>query len=89
MVDEELRASLREGSVGEVIRELEAHAYAEAYATAYAGGVAKTVLRVADKRGIALTAEQRERVLVCTDLGTLNCWLDASVDAKSAEEIFS
>ena len=88
-MDEELRASLLEGSVGEVVREFAAEAYAKAYAEAYARGAAKSVLRVVDKRGVGLTAEQREHVLGCTDLETLTRWLDAAIDAKSADEIFA
>jgi len=79
-MDEEFIASLREGSVGEVVRGFEAEAKAE--------GKAEDVLWIAVKRGIVLTAEQRERVLGCTDLETLNGWRDAAFDATSADEIF-
>jgi hypothetical protein len=84
-MDEELRASLHEGSVGEVVREFEA----EAEAKGRAEGEAKGILRIVDRREIALTVEERERILACTDLETLNRWFDAALDATSAEEIFN
>jgi hypothetical protein len=84
-MDEELAASLHEGSIGEVVREFEDKAKAEGKAE----GNAEAVLRVVDKRGIALTAEQRERILGCADLEILNRWFDASLDATSADEIFA
>jgi hypothetical protein len=80
-MDEELRASMHEGAVGEVVREFEDEARAE--------NEAKGVLRILGKRGIALTAEQRERILGCTDLETLNRWFDAALDVASADEIFA
>jgi hypothetical protein len=79
-MDEELRASMHEGAVGELVREFEDEARAE--------NEAKSILRIAAKRGIALTDEERERVLGCTDLETLNRWFDAALDATSADEIF-
>ena len=63
------------------IREYEDKAKAE--------GKAEDILRILDKRGIALTTEQRERILGCTDLETLNGWFDAALDATSADEIFA
>ena len=83
-MDKELYASLHEGSVGEVVRGYEEKAEAKGEAKGEAG----SILRILDKRGIALTAEQRERILGCTDFETLNRWLDASLDATRAEEIF-
>jgi len=80
MEDENPYAWLLTGSVGEVVREFKDKAKAE--------GKAEDVLWVADKRGIALTTQQGERILNCTDLETVNRWFDASIDATSAEEIF-
>ena len=84
-MDEELKASLREGSVGEVVREFED----EAEAKGEVKNEAKGVLRIADRRGISLKDEERERILSCTDLETLNRWFDAALDATSADEIFA
>jgi len=79
-MDKELKASLREGSVGEIVREFEHEAEAR--------GEAKSILRIAAKREIVMTDEERERILGCTDPETLNHWLDAVLDATSADEIF-
>jgi hypothetical protein len=78
-MDEEFKASLLEGSVGEFVREREDEAKAE--------GRAEDVLWIMGKRGMVLTAEQRERVLGCTDLETLDGWRDAAFEATSADEI--
>ena len=80
-MDGELRASMHEGAVGELVREFED----EARAAARVEGV----LRIADRRGISLKDEERERILSCTDLETLNRWFDAALDATSADEIFA
>jgi hypothetical protein len=53
-----------------------------------AEGEAKAILRVLDKRGVALTAEQRDRVLACTDIATLEGWLDRALLATAADELF-
>lgn len=91
-MDPEFRASLREGAVGEFVREFEDEARiegrAEGKAEGRAEGEAKIILRIAAKREIVFTDEERERILGCTDLEILNGWLDAVLDATSAEEIF-
>jgi hypothetical protein len=84
-MDDELRASMHEGAVGELVREFEDEAAVKAAIKAEA----KSVLRILDKRGIALTAEQRDRILGCTDPETVNRWFDAALDATSADEIFA
>ena len=48
---------------------------------------AASVLRVAAVRGLALSEAQRTKVLACTEVATLEGWLDRAVTAASAEEI--
>ena len=50
---------------------------------------AADVLDVLDARGIALSAQQRDRVLGCTDLGTLKQWLRRAATVALADELFS
>ena len=83
-IDKDVAAWLREGSYGEVVAEFEA----EAEAKGKAEGEAKSILRVLDRRGIALTDGQRGQILGCTDLETLGKWLDASLDVITGDEIF-
>jgi len=53
-----------------------------------AKGEAKAILRVLERRGVSLTHEERERVLACTDLATLETWLDRAVVVTTAAEVF-
>jgi len=52
-------------------------------------GEARALLRVLEHRGLSVSAEQRERVLACSDLTTLEAWLDRAVTAASTEEVFA
>ena len=79
-VDPELVEWVTSGAVGEIVDGLKAKAEAR--------GEASSILRILDKRGIELTDAQRERILGCIDLETLGRWLDASIDATTADEIF-
>jgi hypothetical protein len=49
---------------------------------------AADVLEVLDARGLAVTSEQRDRVLACTDIETLKRWLRAAATVASASELF-
>jgi len=44
------------------------------------------LLRVLDRRGLALTEAQRARIAGCADLSTLQGWLDAAITAATARE---
>lgn len=44
--------------------------------------------RVATVRGLALTAEQEERIDACGDAAMLGQWIDRMVVAASAEAVF-
>lgn len=51
-------------------------------------GEASAILRVLVKRGLVVSAEQRDRILKCTDLAVLETWLDRAVVATTIEQIF-
>jgi hypothetical protein len=55
----------------------------------FAQGEAKALLRVLDRRGLTVSDDQRERMLTCTDIATLEGWLDKAVTASSADELFA
>ena len=61
---------------------------AEGRAEGIAEGRGEDVLRVLDKRGVALSEDQRARVAGCTDLDQLDEWLDRAVTATRAAEVF-
>jgi hypothetical protein len=53
-----------------------------------ASAKAESVLRVLAKRQLAVSDAQRERILDCSDLDTLDRWLDTAVIATSTDELF-
>ena len=53
-----------------------------------AEGRAEDLLSVLEARGIALTAEQRERVTGCADVEQLREWLVRAATATTAAEVF-
>ncbi|MFF3819876.1 hypothetical protein ACFYYD_25325 [Streptomyces bluensis] len=60
----------------------------ETFIEGEAKGEAKAVLRVLDRRGIEVSEPVRERIVSCTDLEVLGVWLDRSLTASKAEELF-
>ena len=48
----------------------------------------KSVLQVAEVRGLALTDAQRARVSACTDVPTLEAWLTRAATVARAEDVF-
>jgi hypothetical protein len=53
-----------------------------------AEGKAQAVLVVLEARGLAVSTEQRERILTCADIPTLEGWIRRAATAASAEELF-
>jgi hypothetical protein len=41
------------------------------------------------RRGIAITDEQQRQVIACTDLATLERWLDRALSVASVEELLA
>ncbi|MFI1730160.1 hypothetical protein ACH40E_13165 [Streptomyces acidicola] len=66
----------------------EAEGRAKGEAKGRAEGRAEDILRVLDRRGIEVSEAVRERVTSCTDLEVLGNWLDRSLVASKAEELF-
>jgi hypothetical protein len=60
----------------------------KSFAQGEAKGEAKAVLRVLERRGLAISTEQRERILTCSDTPTLEGWLDKAVTATKTDELF-
>ncbi|WP_432049062.1 hypothetical protein [Streptomyces asiaticus] len=50
---------------------------------------ALAVLRVLEKRGVAIPAEAHDRITACTDLDALGRWLDRAVTVSTADELFA
>lgn len=62
---------------------------AEGRAEGQVAGIAGSVLKVLEARGISVNAAQRQKILGCQDLDRLNYWLDRAVVASSADEVTS
>lgn len=56
--------------------------------TGKAAGEASAILRVLGKRGLVISDAQREKILACIDIPTLESWLDKAVTAASTDELF-
>jgi len=54
-----------------------------------AEGRAVDILRILDRRGIDVDDASRERIESCTDIDVLGTWLDRSLDATTATDIFA
>jgi hypothetical protein len=54
-----------------------------------AKGKAEDVLHLLDRRGLALTDEQRAAVTACTDTAQLDTWFDRAITAVNAAEVFA
>ena len=53
-----------------------------------AEGKAEAVLKILTKRGLPITPPQRRQIIECTDLATLDRWLDQALGAASGHELF-
>lgn len=51
-------------------------------------GEVMALLEVLDARGIALSAEARQRIQACADLAQLKVWLRRAVTVRNAEDLF-
>ena len=70
------------------VSEMRAKGRAEGEAIGEAKGEAKAVLRVLQRRKVAIDDMSRQRIESCTDLKTLETWLDRSLTVSTAEELF-
>lgn len=65
------------------------HGFAEGLAEARAKRMSELLLRVCDGRQLALSEEQRQRVVACTDGEQLDVWFVRAATADSATEVFA
>lgn len=61
--------------------------YKKGFAQGEAQGEANALLRILERRGIAVPDEARDRILACTDTALLDTWIDRAVAASSVEEV--
>ncbi len=67
----------------------EAHrrSYDRGKAEGTAEGEAKALLMFLRRRNLAMTGDQEQRILTCTDLATLDRWLDRAFAVASVDEL--
>jgi hypothetical protein len=61
---------------------------AEAELRGMATGQAKSVIKILEQRKLAVTDDQRQRILDCGDLPTLDRWLTQAITAAVVDELF-
>jgi hypothetical protein len=54
-----------------------------------AEGKAEAIIEVLDGRGISLGADDRKRILACTDISTLGEWLRRALRVSTSRELFA
>jgi len=52
-----------------------------------ARGEAKILLRLLDRRGLTVSAEQRQQIQDCTDAAQIEAWVDRVLNAQTAEDV--
>ena len=67
----------------------EAHrrSYDRGKAEGEAKGKAEALLMLLRRHGLAMTSDQQHRIITCTDLATLDRWLDRAFSVASVEEL--
>lgn len=73
---------------GTLIEETFLEGKAEGKAEGRAEGRAQAILVVLERRGVPTLAATRDRITTCTDLDTLDRWLDRAFSVTGAEELF-
>jgi hypothetical protein len=67
----------------------EAKGKAEGKAEGEAKGKAEALLLILRRRGLAMTDDQQHRIVTCTDLATVDRWLDRAFTAASVDELLT
>jgi hypothetical protein len=62
---------------------------AQGKAEGKAAGEAAALLKILMQRRLRPTAEQRRRIIECTELAMLERWLDRSLSVASVDELFA
>lgn len=86
-LEEEMRLS-GIGELTDLEKRLEAQGEAKGRAQGRAQGRADAVLVVLESRSVAVTAEERARILSCTDEETLLVWLGRAASVETVDALF-
>lgn len=64
-------------------------AHRRSYAEGEVKGEAKALLLILKQRGMAMTDDQQRRIVTCTDLATVDRWLDRAFSVASVDELLT
>ena len=64
-------------------------AHRRSYDRGKAEGRAEALMMILKRRGIAIIDEQQQQIAACTDLATLDRWLDRALSVTSVDELFA
>ena len=64
-------------------------AHRRSYDQGRAEGKAQALLMFLRRRGLAMTSDQEHRILTCTDLATVDRWLDHAFSVASVDELLA
>jgi hypothetical protein len=65
-----------------------AAAHEEGYAIGFAKGLGKALIKLLEKRGLAVSDAVRERIALCRDAEQLDVWLKRGASIERAEQLF-
>jgi predicted transposase YdaD len=80
---------LMSGFMKEYIEKGRQQGEAKGRAEGRAEGQAKAVLQVLKMRGVHVDLKSSERILSCTDLATLELWLERAMKATSVSQVLA
>jgi len=71
----------------EGLAEGQAKGLAKGLAEGRAEGLAEALLKIVTARGLQITQDQQAQILGCTNLNTLDTWLDRSLQVANVDEL--
>ncbi|MEZ7129227.1 hypothetical protein ACBR40_28170 [Nonomuraea sp. AD125B] len=82
------RTLITEEPRSKLVREWVDHGITQGITQGVTQGEAKAVLRILEKRGLAVSEEARERIHTCEDPELLLAWVDKALTVTSVDELF-
>jgi hypothetical protein len=64
-------------------------AHQRAYDRGKSEGKAEVIIEILRRRGVVVADEQQHQICACTDLATLDRWLDRAFSATSVAEVLA
>jgi hypothetical protein len=71
------------------VRRLFSESQRRAFDKGFVEARTEDIVTILQARGVAITDDQRKRILACGDISILDRWLDRAVTASSTDELFA